>query len=233
MTTRQSPFLKNNNINKNTNKTIRNNKIVVNKSSREFPTKTEREASSSNLNNIINISSKNSEENIPYIPVNQRRKLTVNKKLIDSFKANHIPKTNSLNFNENEIPRKENIKKNEKEKLYLSNIKQKSKKIFGEIKTNTEEKNRYWKKCINENYTKENYYSTNKNKENLDIIRYNKAINSNRKNKDLKNDLDNKKFNNLSHTIDISNNYNHLKRRNKIEIEYVKTNKEIFKNEKS
>ena len=229
MTTRRATFMKNNNINKAASKTNNNNKILVNKSTREFPMKTERDVSTHNINNLISISNKNSEEKIPYIPVNQRRKLTVNKKLIN------ITKTDSLNFNESELPTKESIKKNEKEKLYLSNFKKKGKKIFGEIKANTEQKNKYKKKCIKENYIKDNYCNTNMNKENVDNIKYNMASisNSNRKYKDSKNGLENKIFNNLSHTLEISDEYYHSKRRNKIDMQNDKTNKENLKNEKS
>ena len=86
MTTRQTTFINNSDNKHNTNGNINSNKITVNKSPREFIMKTEREGSTSNINNIINYSNKNLEEKKTYIPVNQRKKLIVNKKQIDSYK---------------------------------------------------------------------------------------------------------------------------------------------------
>ena len=181
--------------------------------------KTEREGSTSNINNIVNISSKNLEEKKAYIPVNQRQKLIVNKKQIDSYKIRDSTKANSINFNEINIPNIEMNKKKEKEKenLYLSNFKNKSKKFLGGLKTNTEEKNRYKKKYINVNYLKDNFFNTNMNKINLEK-KNNKASISNRKEKEPKNELENRIFKNLSHTIEIPDDYNHEKRRSKINI---------------
>ena len=209
-----------------------NNKILVNKSPREFIMKTEREGSTSNINNIVNISSKNLEEKKAYIPVNQRQKLIVNKKQIDSYKIRDSTKANSINFNEINIPNIEMNKKKEKEKenLYLSNFKNKSKKFLGVSKTNTEEKNRYRIKYINGNYLKDNFYNTNMNKINLEN-KYNKVCISNRKQKYPKNDLENKIFKNLSHTIEIPEDYNHEKRRNKIKDKYNNNNNEKNKND--
>ena len=220
MTTRQTKYMNNN-----TNSKNKNTKIVVNKSPREFVTKTERENSTPRINNIINISHKNLDEKIPYIPVNQRKKLTVNKKLIDSYKIKDLTKTKSLNFNDSDIPKIDNIKKNDKDKIFLSNFKKNDKKIIGFTKTNTEEKNRYKKKYLNGNNSKDNYFNLNKNKINLENIRYNKASVSNRKQKDIKSYFESQ----ISHTIEVSDDCSHNKKR-KNDTQNDKINKEKVKN---
>ena len=216
MTTRQTTFINNSDNKHNTNGNINSNKITVNKSPREFIMKTERECPSSNFNNIINMSNKNMDEKIPYIPVNQRKKLTVNKKIIDQNNTKDTNKTNSLNYLDSDIPVIEILKKNDKEKLFLSSNKNNEKKVFGVIKTNnTEEKNRYRKKYyMYGNYSKDNDYNTNNNKINKENVRYNnKGSISNRKQKDLKNNFENKIFKSLSHTIEVSNDYNNNSKR--------------------
>ena len=202
-TTRQTIYV--NNLDKN-RLNYNNNKIIVNKSPRDYMTKTERETSSSNFNNVINLSKNNDktfEDKIPYIPVNQRKKLTVNKKIIDFYNIKDKKKTNSLNYAESNIAGNELLKKNDKEKLVLSINKNGDRKIFGITKTNnTEEKNRYRRKY----YMYGNQAKDNDNKINN---RYNnKGSISNRKQKDTKNNYDNKIFKNTSHTIHISNDYN-------------------------
>ena len=240
ITVRPTAFISNSNSNIKNSKS--NSKIIVKKSPREFIMKTEREVSSSNLNNIKKISNKNLEGNIPYIPVNQRKKLTVNKKLIDSYKIKDLTKTNSLNFLENEaLCTENNIKKNAKDKIFLSNFKKNGKKFFGPIKNNnTEEKNRYRKIYINDNCTKNYYFNTNMNKLNLDNIRNNKDNTNNKKLKGLKHDYENKLFNNISisHTIEVSNDFHNSQRRNKNEKEltndkenytkFTKENNELY-----
>ena len=216
MTTRETTYMNN------------NNKILVNKSPREFVMKTEREGSTSNINNIINISNKNLEEKKTYIPVNQRKKLIINKKQIDSYKIKDLTKGNSINFNEINIQNIDKNKKKEKENLYLSNFKNKSKKFLGVSKTNTEEKNRYKIKYINGNYSKDNFFCTNMNKIDLEN-RYNNSSISNRKQKSPKKDLENRIFKNLSHTIEVPDDYKHEKKRNKIEINDNNNNSEKIK----
>ena len=215
ISTRLTTYMNNNTINNDKNNKT-NPKIQVNKSPREFIMKTEREGSPSNIKNITN---KNFDDKTPYIPVNQRKKLTVNKK-IDSFKIKDLTKTNSLNFNESDI---HNISNN-KEKIFLSNFKKTGKKFFGEPKTNTEEKNRYRKKYIHNN-SNDNYFNTNINKINLENNKYNKGSISNRKQKETKNDFETQINNNVSHTIEISDEYNHIKRRNKFDKEKDKEKK--------
>ena len=194
-TTRQTKYVTNLN-------TSDNNKIIVNKNQKEINTKLSKEVSESNINNNKNLSKNNIDEKSPYIPVNQRKKLVVNKKFIDS-KYKDASNTNSLNFLENDIPMLENNKKNEK--LFLSNIKNKDKKFLGITKTNTEEKNRYRKKYLNGNCLKESDNNTNEDNLNLENLKSNRASISNRKQKELKYDIENKIFNNIAHTIEITN----------------------------
>ena len=216
-TTRQTSYINGCIQKTNTNNKI-NNKIIVNKSPREFLMKTERECPSSSL---VNISKKSLKDKMPYIPVNQRKKLTVNKKEINSYKIKDLAKTNSLNYNESDFS---NININtSKEKIFLSNFKKGTKKFFGEIKTYTEEKNRYKKKYINKNSSKENFFNTNINKINLDNIKVNKGCISNRKQKDSKKCFDNNLNNNFTQTIEITDEFTHNKERNKIEKEKEKS----------
>lgn len=86
---------------------------------------TERE--STNSNNIIKINLNHNGENLPYIPVNQRKKLLVNKILLDS-KIKNFTKTNSVNILESDLPLMESDKKNEK--LLLSNTKNNEKNFM-------------------------------------------------------------------------------------------------------
>ena len=219
MTTRHAKYMNNNNNHK------INCKIIVNKSPRDVKMKTERDSSTPKINTAIIISHKKLDEKIPYIPVNQRKKLTVNKKLIDSFKIKDLTKTKSLNFNDSDIPKMETIKKNDKDKIFLSNFKKSERKIIGFTKTNTEEKNRYKKKYLNGNNLKDNYFNLNKNKTSLENIRY-KASVSNRKHRDTKSYLEKQ----VSHTIEVSDE-NINKKRNKNDSQNNKNNtKEKIKN---
>ena len=217
ITSKQTTFLSNSTSNNKNNKT--NSKIIMKKSPREFVMKTERETISSNINNIAKISNKNLEENSPYIPVNQRKKLTVNKKYIDSYKIKDGAKPNSLNFQCGNLNTENNYNKNNlKNKIILSNFKKNGKKFFGPTKNNnTEEKNRYRKKYLNENNYKNIFFNTNMNK-------FNNS--SSKKQKEIKHDNENKLFNSISisHTIEISDDINNSKRRNKNENELAKSN---------
>ena len=193
-------------------------KIIVNKSPREFLMKTERECPSSDL---VIISKKSLNDKMPYIPVNQRKKLTVNKKQINSYKIKDLAKANSLNINESNLS---NINiNNSKEKIFLSNFKKSENKFFGQMKTNTEEKNRYKKKYINKNSSKENFFKTNLNKINLDNIKVNKGCLSNRKQKESKQLFDNNLNDKVTRTIEIKDEYTHNKKRNKMEKEKEKS----------
>ena len=176
---------------------------------------TERE--STNSNNIIKINLNHNGENLPYIPVNQRKKLLVNKILLDS-KIKNFTKTNSVNILESDLPLMESDKKNEK--LLLSNTKNNEKKFYAIA--NTEEKNRYKKKHINKNYSKENNYKTNVTKLNLENLRFRASI-SNRKQNST--NIENKISNSLSQTLEISKEYVPKKR-------YIKEKKIEYSKEK-
>ena len=216
-TTRQTTYI-NACIPKNNTNNKTSDKIIVNKSPREFLMKTERECPSSNL---VIISKKSLNDKMPYIPVNQRKKLTVNKKQINSYKIKDSAKANSLNINESNLS---NINiNNSKEKIFLSNFKKSENKFFGQMKTYTEEKNRYKKKYINKNSSKENFFNTNLNKINLDNIKVNKGCLSNRKQKDSKQLFDNNLNDKVTRTIEIKDEYTHNKKRNKMEKEKEKS----------
>ena len=206
-TTRQTTYAKSNN-NKN------NNKIIESKNPSELIMNTERE--STNSNNIIKININHNGENSPYIPVNQRKKLLVNKKLLDS-KIKNFTKTNSVNILESDLPLMESDKKNEK--LFLSNTKNKEKKFYAIA--NTEEKNRYKKKHINKNYSKENNYKTNVTKLNLENLRFRASISNRKQNLNVENKI----FNSLSQTLEISKEYVPKKR-------YIKEKKIEYSKEK-
>ena len=207
-TTRQTTYAKSNN-----NKI--NNKIIESKNPSELIMNTERE--STNSNNIIKINLNHNGENLPYIPVNQRKKLLVNKILLDS-KIKNFTKTNSVNILESDLPLMESDKKNEK--LLLSNTKNNEKKFYAIA--NTEEKNRYKKKHINKNYSKENNYKTNVTKLNLENLRFRASI-SNRKQNST--NIENKISNSLSQTLEISKEYVPKKR-------YIKEKKIEYSKEK-
>ena len=192
-----------------------NNKIIDNKNPSELIMNTERE--STNSNNIIKININHNGENSPYIPVNQRKKLLVNKILLDT-KIKNFTKTNSVNILENDLPLIENDKNNEK--LLTSNTKNNEKKFYAIA--NTEEKNRYKKKHINTNYSKENNYKANVTKLNLDNLRFRASI-SNRK--ENANSIENKILNSLSQTLEISKEYVPKKR-------YIKEKKIEYSKEK-
>ena len=206
-TTRQTTYAKSNN-NKN------NNKIIESKNPSELIMNTERE--STNSNNIIKININHNGENSPYIPVNQRKKLLVNKKLLD-YKIKNFTKTNSVNILESDLPLMESDKKNEK--LFLSNTKNNEKKFYAI--SNTEEKNRYKKKHINKNYSKENDYKTNVTKLNLENLRFRVSISNRKQNSNVENKI----FNSLSQTLEISKEYVPKKR-------YIKEKKIEYSKEK-
>ena len=206
-TTRQTTYAKSNN-NKN------NNKIIESKNPSELIMNTERE--STNSNNIIKININHNGENSPYIPVNQRKKLLVNKKLLDS-KIKNFTKTNSVNILESDLPLMKSDKKNEK--LFLSNTKNNEKKFYAIA--NTEEKNRYKKKHINKNYSKENNYKTNVTKLNLENLRFRASISNRKQNLNVENKI----FNSLSQTLEISKEYVPKKR-------YIKEKKIEYSKEK-
>ena len=217
MTTRQTTYAKNNNI-KESNK----NKIIVNKNPSELIMNTERESANSKINNIIKINLNNNGENSTYIPVNQRKKLLVNKILLDS-KLKNFTKTNSLNFFETEL---ESNEKNNK--LFLTNTKNNEKNFYAI--THTDERNRYKKKHINKNYSKDNDYNTNVTKLNLENLRFRASISNRKQNPNT--NFENLTPNSLSQTLEISKEYAPKKRYIKdkrIELSKEKINK---KNEK-
>ena len=210
-TTRQTTYAKSN-----------NNNIFESKNPSELIMNTERETT--NSNNIIKININHNVENSPYIPVNQRKKLLINKILLDS-KIKNFTKTNSVNILEADLSLMESDKKNEK--LFLSNEKNNGKKFYAIA--NTEEKNRYKKKHINKNYSKENDYKENVTKLNLDNLRFRASISNRKQNA---NNIENKIFNSLSQTLEISKEYAPKKRcikEKKIEYSKEKMNKKNSK----
>ena len=210
-TTRQTTYANSNNNNKNSNK----NKVIENKNPTDLIMNTERE--SSNSINIIKININQNGENSPYIPVNQRKKLLVNKILLDS-KIKNFTKTNSVNVLESDLPMMHSDKKNEK--LFLSDTKHNEKKFYAIA--NTEEKNRYKKKHINKNYSKENDYKTNVTKLNLENLRFRASISNRKQNT---NNIENKICSSLSQTLEISKEYVPKKR-------YIKEKKIEYSKEK-
>ena len=208
MTTRQTTYAKNNNIED-------KNKIIMNKNPLELIINTERESSNSKINNIIKINKDNNKENSTYIPVNQRKKLLVNKIISDS-KLKNLKKINSLNLLEADL---ESDEKNKK--LFLSNTKNNKKKFYAI--TNTDERNRYKKKHINKNYSKDNDYNINVVKLNLENLRFRASI-SNKKQNSSSN-FENLISNSLSQTLEISKEYNPKRR-------YIKNKRTEFSKEK-
>ena len=213
-TTRHSSYVVGENLNNDCKNKI--NQKELNKKNKE-------EISSSNINNIKKLNKNNINEKQPYIPVNQRKKLLINKKCID-LKTKDISKTNSLNMLESNLAKFENNKKNEK--LSLTNIKINAKSIFGKekININTEEKTKYKKKYINGNYFKD--INNNTDELNLENLDYNKGIITNRIEKESKNDLEKDIFNNLSYTIEISKDLNQKIKNKKEDNENSNENKD-------
>ena len=218
MTTRQTTDVKN-------IKGNNNNKILVNKNPSQLIINTERESANSKINNIIQINIYNKGENSTYIPVNQRKKLLVNKIILDS-KRKKFTKTNSLKFLDTDLPSMESKERNGK--LFLSNTKDNEKKFYAI--TNTDERNKYKKKHISINYLKDNNYNTNINKLTLENLRLRDSISNRKSNPKI--NFENKISNCLSQTLEISNEYVPKKRYIKdkiIEFPNEKINKKIEK----
>ena len=211
MTTRQTTYAKNIKDND-------NNNIVVNKNPSELIMSTERESANSNINNIIKINIHNNGENSTYIPVNQRKKLLVNKIFLDS-KGINFTKTNSLNILDIDLPTVESNERNEK--LVLSNTKNNEKKFYAI--TNTDERNRYKKKHINKDNSKDNNYNTNITKLNLKNLRFKASISNRKSNPNM--NFENKISNCLAQTLEISKESVPKKK-------YIKDKKIEFPNEK-
>ena len=210
MTTRQTTYAKNIKDN--------NNKKIVNKSPSELIINTERESATSQINNIIQINIHNNGENSTYIPVNQRKKLLVNK-IISNSKIKNFIKTNSLNILDTDLPSVEINERNEK--IFLSNTKNNEKKFYAI--TNTDERNRYKKKLLNNNYSKDNNYNSDVTKLNLENLRFRASISNRKSNPNI--NFKNKISNCISQTLEISKEYIPKKR-------YIKDKKIEFPKEK-